>query len=52
MTLPSISAQPLVSVCIPAYNHARVLSDALQSVVEQTYEKLEILVLDRWPMRP
>lgn len=36
----------LVSVCIPTYNHARVLGDALRSAVEQTYGNLEILVLD------
>jgi len=36
----------LVSVCIPTYNHALVLDDALRSAMEQTYGNLEILVLD------
>ena len=39
---------PLVSVVIPTYNHAAFLHKALQSVVEQTYKNLEILVVNNF----
>ena len=37
---------PLVSVVIPTYNHARYLDRALQSVLDQTYKNWEIIVVD------
>ena len=37
---------PLVSVIIPTYNRAAYLQKALQSVNEQTYQTLEIIVID------
>ncbi|MBB3595804.1 glycosyltransferase involved in cell wall biosynthesis [Rhizobium sp. BK529] len=37
---------PLVTVIIPAYNAEKTLVDTLQSVSNQTYERLEILVVD------
>jgi len=37
---------PLVSVICLCYNHARFLHEALDSVVNQTYPNLEILVVD------
>lgn len=38
--------QPLVSVIIPTYNAAATLRDALESVVNQLYLKIEIIVVD------
>lgn len=38
--------EPLVSVIIPTYNRAAYLQKALQSVKEQTYQFLEIIVID------
>lgn len=36
----------LVSVCIPTYNGAKYLAAALESVEQQTYKKIEIIVSD------
>lgn len=38
--------EPLVSIIIPVYNVEQYLAEALDSVIHQTYEKLEILVID------
>jgi glycosyltransferase involved in cell wall biosynthesis len=38
--------QPLVSVVIPTYGRAENLPNAVDSVVEQTYEPIELLVVD------
>jgi glycosyltransferase involved in cell wall biosynthesis len=37
---------PLVSLCLPAYNHALYVEEALRSLMAQTYPNLEILVLN------
>lgn len=37
---------PLVSVVIPAYNLARYLDEAIQSVLGQDYPNIELIVLD------
>ncbi|WP_258101011.1 glycosyltransferase family 2 protein [Marinoscillum pacificum] len=38
--------QELVSVCIPCYNGEEYLEQCLQSVINQTYEHIEVLVID------
>jgi glycosyltransferase involved in cell wall biosynthesis len=38
--------KPLISVIIPAYNSAETIGPALQSIIDQTYPKLEIMVID------
>lgn len=36
----------LVSVCIPAYNNADTILETIQSVLTQTYQNLELIVVD------
>lgn len=37
---------PLVSVIMPAFNHGRFVQKAIRSVIEQTYRRIEFIVLD------
>ena len=38
--------RPLVSVIVPNYNHAAYLPQRLRSIAEQSYDNLEIIILD------
>lgn len=38
--------QPLVSVCIPAYNSAETIRETVASVLSQTYGNLELIIVD------
>lgn len=42
----STKKQPLVSVIIPNYNHARYLDQRIQTVLNQTYQNFEVIILD------
>jgi glycosyltransferase involved in cell wall biosynthesis len=42
----SSAVQPLVSVIIPAYNEEDNITNAILSVVSQTYRNIEIIVID------
>ncbi len=37
---------PLISVVIPSYNHERFVQATIQSILEQTYENIELLIVD------
>lgn len=36
----------LVSVCIPAYNQENTIQEAIQSALDQTYQNIEVVVID------
>lgn len=38
--------KPLVSVCIPTYNVEKTVVSTLQSILNQTYQNLEIIIVD------
>ena len=37
---------PLVSVVIPCYNHEKFVQDSIQSVIDQTYQNIELIIID------
>ncbi|MEG0869596.1 MAG: glycosyltransferase [Hafnia sp.] len=37
---------PLVSICIPVYNHASFVVDCISSVLAQCYENIELIIID------
>ena len=37
---------PLVSVIIPAYNHQKYVQETIESVINQTYQNLELIIID------
>jgi len=38
--------KPLISVCIPVYNGEKYLRECLESVISQSYQHMEILIVD------
>ena len=44
--MPEIKDSPTVSVIIPTYNRARLVGRAIQSVLNQTYQNFELIVID------
>ena len=40
------SEGPLVSVVIPCYNHEQFVQDSIQSVIDQTYKNIEVLLIN------
>lgn len=40
--------QPLVSIIMPAYNHAKFISKAIESVLNQTYQNFELIIIDNY----
>lgn len=37
---------PLVSIVIPCYNHAQFVQETIQSVIEQDYKNIELIIID------
>lgn len=46
LSLRPLSPEPLVSVIIANHNYARFLSDAVESILSQTYAHFELLICD------
>jgi glycosyltransferase involved in cell wall biosynthesis len=42
----ALTSNPLVSVIIPTYNRAHLILDSVQSVLQQTYENWELIIVD------
>lgn len=38
--------KPLVSIVVPSYNHRRYIGAAVQSVLDQSYPRVELIVID------
>ncbi|MDQ6972596.1 MAG: glycosyltransferase [Mariprofundaceae bacterium] len=43
-----MSDAPLVSIIMPTYNQAHFIHEALQSVIQQTYENWEVIVINNY----
>src|SRR6476659_2859126 len=37
---------PLISILIPVYNREHLVVEAIKSVIEQTYQKIEVIISD------
>lgn len=37
---------PLISVIIPSYNNEKYITDTINSIIQQTYENLELIIID------
>ena len=40
------SSNPLVSVLIPAYNHEKYVQETINSIINQTYQNIELIIYD------
>ena len=38
--------KPLISVLIPAYNHENYVQETIKSIINQTYQNIELIVID------
>ena len=41
-----IGSNPLVSVLIPSYNHERFVEQTIRSIMGQTYDNIELVIID------
>ena len=44
--MTNINEQPLVSICIPAYNNADYIDQTISCILNQTYKNLELVICD------
>jgi len=38
--------EPLVTISTPCYNHEKYLPDYFESIISQTYENIELIIID------
>jgi alpha-1,3-rhamnosyltransferase len=41
-----IEKEPLVSILLPSYNHCKYVEQAILSIINQTYQNIELIVID------
>lgn len=41
-----MSELPLISICLPSYNHAKYVKETVESIWSQSYPNLEIVIVD------
>lgn len=41
-----IETSPLVSIVVPSYNHEKYIQETIESIVNQTYDNIELIVID------
>ena len=42
----SSNNKPLVTGLIPSYNHAKYIKESIQSMIDQDYENMEMIIID------
>jgi glycosyltransferase involved in cell wall biosynthesis len=45
-TNSNMMANPLISIIIPVYQHAKFLNECIESAINQTYSNIEIIIID------
>ena len=46
MTMLPLENTPMISAMMPAYNEEAVIGKAIQSILDQTYEDWELVIVD------
>ena len=44
--MSEVTQIPLVTIAIPSYNHEQYIQDAIKSALNQTYENIELIIID------
>jgi glycosyltransferase involved in cell wall biosynthesis len=44
--MSSLTDMPLISIAIPSYNHGQYIQKTIQSVIDQDYEFIELIIVD------
>lgn len=46
MTAKGCDIDPLVTMCVPIYNHESFVGECINSIIAQTYKNIELIVID------